>query len=40
MKTVKLNDQQISALETIPTNGVTRFVFPPFGVTFGFPDKE
>lgn len=26
--------------ESVAKNGFTRFVYPPFGVNFGFPDKQ
>jgi glycerol 2-dehydrogenase (NADP+) len=37
---VKLSDEEIAALDTISTGGVKRFVYPEFGVNFGFPDKQ
>ena len=41
LKIVKLDNTQLEALETIHRkNGLTRFVYPPFGVNFGFPDKQ
>lgn len=40
MKIVKLSDEQMAILNGISKNGLTRFVFPPFGKSFGFPDKE
>ena len=41
MKIVKLDGAQLDALESIhKKNGVTRFVYPPFGINFGFPDKD
>lgn len=39
-KIVKLDSQAMAALDKISQNGVTRFVYPPFGVNFGFPDKQ
>jgi glycerol 2-dehydrogenase (NADP+) len=41
---VKLDDEDLAAItayaeDSIAKNGVTRFVYPPFGVSFGFPDK-
>ena len=43
-KLVKLDSEDMAAIdkyaqESIAKNGVTRFVYPPFGVKFGFPDK-
>jgi glycerol 2-dehydrogenase (NADP+) len=40
MKMVKLSDKELAALEQISKGGVTRFVYPSFGVDFGFPDKQ
>jgi glycerol 2-dehydrogenase (NADP+) len=38
---VKLDDADIKALDEIhKTKGTTRFVYPAFGVKFGFPDKD
>ena len=40
MKIVKLSDKDMAALDQISKGGVTRFVYPQFGVDFGFPDKQ
>lgn len=41
LKVVKLDAGDIKALDEIHrVNGVTRFVYPAFGVDFGFPDKQ
>ena len=41
LKTIDLNASQLSELEAIhKKNGITRFVYPPFGINFGFPDKQ
>jgi len=41
LKTVKLDSGDIAALDKIhQVKGVTRFVYPPFGVNVGFPDKQ
>ena len=41
LKVVDLDDEDLEALNEIhKKNGVTRFVYPPFGVDFGFPDKS
>ena len=41
IKTIDLNSSQLSELEAIhKKNGITRFVYPPFGINFGFPDKQ
>jgi len=40
MKVVKLDAKQMSALGAVSKNGFTRFVYPPFGINFGFPDKQ
>ncbi|KAJ9662620.1 H/ACA snoRNP pseudouridylase subunit [Neophaeococcomyces mojaviensis] len=39
-KIVKLSAEQLSALEDISKSGTTRFVYPEFGINFGFPDKD
>jgi diketogulonate reductase-like aldo/keto reductase len=41
---VKLDEEDQAAIaayaeDSTAKNGVTRFVYPPFGVSFGFPDK-
>lgn len=40
MKLVKLSDKDIATLDSISQGGVKRFVYPEFGVDFGFPDKQ
>ncbi|KAK4547923.1 hypothetical protein LTR36_010642 [Oleoguttula mirabilis] len=41
LKTVKLDASDLEALEGIhKKKGITRFVYPAFGVKLGFPDKE
>ncbi|CAK4033562.1 D-galacturonate reductase-like [Lecanosticta acicola] len=41
LKTVKLDKSDLDALEGIhKKKGLTRFVYPPFGVNLGFPDKQ
>ena len=41
MKTIQLDSEDMQALEGIHTKkGLTRFVYPPFQVKLGFPDKE
>ncbi|KAK5212085.1 H/ACA snoRNP pseudouridylase subunit [Exophiala xenobiotica] len=37
---VKLSDADLASLAEISQKGVTRFVYPEFGVDFGFPDKS
>lgn len=38
---VKLDASDMAALENIHVEkGVKRFVYPKFGVSFGFPDKQ
>lgn len=39
-KIVKLSDGDLASLAEISEKGVTRFVYPDFGVDFGFPDKS
>lgn len=40
MKIVKLDASDVEALNKIHKGkGTTRYVFPPFGMNFGFPDK-
>lgn len=39
MNIVTLDEKEMASLESISMNGVTRFVYPDFGVKFGFPDK-
>ncbi|KAH7117079.1 NADP-dependent oxidoreductase domain-containing protein [Dendryphion nanum] len=36
---ISLDDSDLEKLVDISKNGVTRFVYPPFGVDAGFPDK-
>lgn len=43
-KLIQLDSKDMAAIgkyaeESAAKNGVTRFVYPPFGVKFGFPDK-
>ena len=45
LKLVKLDDEDVKQLnaygEDLEKNGqVQRFVYPPFGIDFGFPDKS
>lgn len=40
MNVIKLDSKAMAALDDISKGGVTRFVYPPFGVNFGFPDKQ
>jgi len=41
LKVVKLDESDMAALESIhKKKGLTRFVYPPFGVNLGFPDKQ
>lgn len=38
---IKLDSSDMESLESIhKKKGVTRFVYPAFGVDFGFPDKQ
>ncbi|KAF2141190.1 uncharacterized protein K452DRAFT_308981 [Aplosporella prunicola CBS 121167] len=38
---IKLDDSDMEALESIhKKKGLTRFIYPAFGVNFGFPDKQ
>lgn len=40
-KLVKLDGDDVKALDGIhKRDGVKRFVYPPFGINFGFPDKQ
>jgi glycerol 2-dehydrogenase (NADP+) len=39
-KTVKLSESDLASLAEISKNGVTRYIYPEFGVDFGFPDKS
>jgi glycerol 2-dehydrogenase (NADP+) len=40
-KLISLDDEDMKTLATLPekNGGVKRFVYPPFGVNAGFPDK-
>ena len=45
LKITKLDDEDVKALdgyaeELEKTGKVQRFVYPPFGIDFGFPDKS
>ena len=41
MKIVKLDSSDMGALEELhKSKGITRYVYPPFGVNLGFPDKQ
>jgi diketogulonate reductase-like aldo/keto reductase len=40
MKIVKLSDSDLASLAEVSKNGVHRYVYPEFGVDFGFPDKS
>lgn len=42
---IKLDDGDMAAIakfteESVAKNGFTRFVYPPWGINFGFPDKQ
>lgn len=37
---VDLSSSDLASLAEISQKGVTRFVYPEFGVDFGFPDKS
>lgn len=39
-KIVKLSSEDVASLDEISKGGVRRFVYPEFGVNFGFPDKQ
>lgn len=40
-KIVKLDSSEVAALDNVhKVRGMTRFVYPAFGVDFGFPDKS
>jgi glycerol 2-dehydrogenase (NADP+) len=39
-KTINLSAADMLTLDKISNRGVTRFVYPEFGVDFGFPDKQ
>ncbi|KAF2016891.1 Aldo/keto reductase [Aaosphaeria arxii CBS 175.79] len=38
-KLITLDSEDLQKLKGLSANGVTRFVYPPFGVNAGFPDK-
>ncbi|KAI9796611.1 MAG: hypothetical protein M1833_006051 [Piccolia ochrophora] len=41
MRIIHLDSEDMSKLQQIhKTKGIKRYIFPPFGPTFGFPDKE
>jgi glycerol 2-dehydrogenase (NADP+) len=41
LKVVKLDASDMESLESIhKKEGLTRFVYPAFGVNLGFPDKQ
>lgn len=40
MKIIDLSEQDMKELNQVHQRELKRFVFPPFGPTFGFPDKE
>jgi glycerol 2-dehydrogenase (NADP+) len=40
MRLVKLSDKEMAALGEISKGGIKRFVYPEFGINFGFPDKQ
>ena len=41
LETVELDKEDVDALDAISkAKGVTRFVYPPFGIDLGFPDKS
>jgi glycerol 2-dehydrogenase (NADP+) len=40
MKLIPLDIDSIAALDRIRTRGLRRFVYPSFGVDFGFPDRQ
>lgn len=40
LQIVKLTPDQVAALDKISSSGITRFVYPEFGINFGFPDKD
>ena len=41
MKIITLDSSDLEALNKIhKSKGTTRYVYPPFGVKLGFPDKE
>jgi len=41
MKILKLEQSELRSLDDIhKRKGTTRYVYPPFGVNLGFPDKQ
>ena len=41
MKIVKLESSDVQALDKVhKSKGITRYVYPPFGVNLCFPDKQ
>jgi len=40
MKIVDLSESDLASLAEISKDGVTRYIYPEFGVDFGFPDKS
>lgn len=42
LKLVELTEQDVKDLESVPerNGGIKRFIYPPHGVNFGFPDKD
>lgn len=41
MKLIELSSADVEALDKVhKSKGITRFVYPPFGVNLGFPDKQ
>ena len=40
MNIVDLSQEDMEALNEISKHGLKRFVYPEFGVDFGFPDKQ
>ena len=40
LKTVALDATDLEELAAISKNGVKRYIYPPFGVNLGFPDKQ
>jgi glycerol 2-dehydrogenase (NADP+) len=38
-KLISLDDDDMQKLNALSKDGTTRFVYPPFGVNCGFPDK-
>jgi len=42
LKVVELTSKDVKELEGVPerNGGIRRFIYPPHGVNFGFPDKD